>query len=472
MMSSITPPLSLQSALYCAWPWLHLERSLVTSRCAASSARGPSTVTSPMCETSKMPTRSRTAACSSSTPLYCTGISQPANSTIRAPAARCASYSGVRSSMRGRRYSAFCSRLQACFRLRGNSQILAAQPLKPPSAAGASMIRRLPWTSGCSPARTTAAPRGTTRAFASCSGGNSAPPPHTCAPSPVPSASTPAAARACSWSGRARRCRNCSPRAGWWSTSASACCASRAREGCAIVDTAKTERPHARLRGTIHDTAEEVRKLGQKALAVRCNVREFDDVERMRNSTLEEFGRIDILVNNAGAIHVAPLAEWPAGKFDLVMDVNVRGAFLCSRAVIPNMRERKRGRIVMMSPPVSVAKVAGKAPYLVSKMGMTMLAHAIAEEERERGITAAALWPGTMIGSEATRVFHLGPRDQWRTPDNLPAATVAICCAEAAPVSGRAFYDEDVLRELRGAADFSAYSVVAGAHPAPRCRAL
>ncbi len=245
-----------------------------------------------------------------------------------------------------------------------------------------------------------------------------------------------------------------------------------AREGCDIVVAAKTDEPHGRLPGTIHDTAEEVRKLGRRALAVRCNVREFDDVERMRNSTLEEFGRIDILVNNAGAIHVAPLAEWPAGKFDLVMDVNVRGAFLCSRAVIPNMRERKRGRIVMMSPPVSVAKVAGKAPYLVSKMGMTMLAHAIAEEERESGIAAAALWPVTMIESEATRFFQLGSREQWRTPDILADATVAICCAEAAQVSGRAFYDEDVLRELRGAADFSAYSFVAGTTPAPVCREM
>jgi citronellol/citronellal dehydrogenase len=245
-----------------------------------------------------------------------------------------------------------------------------------------------------------------------------------------------------------------------------------AREGCDIVIAAKTEEAHPRLPGTIHDTAREVRALGRRALPLRCNVREYDDVEKLRNSTIDEFGRIDILVNNAGAIHWAPVAEWPAGKFDLVMGVNVRGAFLCSRAVLPQMRERKHGRIVMMSPPVNVAKVAGKGPYLVSKMGMTLLAHAIAGEEGEHGIAATALWPVTMIESEATRFFQMGSPAEWRTPQILADATVEICCAPAARVSGRALYDEDALRELRGQTDFSTYSVVPGTTPAPVCRQM
>jgi citronellol/citronellal dehydrogenase len=245
-----------------------------------------------------------------------------------------------------------------------------------------------------------------------------------------------------------------------------------AREGCDVVVAAKTSEPHPRLPGTIHTTADEIRKLGRRALPVQCNVREFGDVERMRDATLDAFGRVDILVNNAGAIHVAPVAEWPAGRFDLVFDVNVRGAFLCSRALIPHMRERRFGRIVMMSPPVKVAKVAGKAPYLVSKMGMTMLAHAIAEEEREHGIAAAALWPVTMIESEATRFFHFGEKEQWRTPAILADATVEICCADPSRVTGRALYDEEALGELKGVTGFAAYSAVPGTTPAPFCREM
>ena len=251
-----------------------------------------------------------------------------------------------------------------------------------------------------------------------------------------------------------------------------AVCLALAKEGCDIVVAAKTSEPHPRLPGTIHQTAAEVEKLGRRALPLICNVREFDHVEEMRDKTLAKFGRIDILINNAGAIFWADLAEWPAGKFDLVMDVNVRGSFLCSRAVIPAMRERKAGHIVMMSPPVNPKRVAGKAPYLVSKMGMTMLAHAIAEEERGNNIAANALWPVTMIESEATRHFEMGKREEWRTADILADATVELCCAPPGELTGRAVFDEDILRERRGTTDFSSYSVVPGSKPPPVCREM
>ncbi len=249
-------------------------------------------------------------------------------------------------------------------------------------------------------------------------------------------------------------------------------CLALAREGCDVVVAAKTSEPHPRLPGTIHETAAEVEKLGRRALATICNVREFDHVEAMRDAALAKFGRIDILINNAGAIFWAELGEWPPGKFDLVMDVNVRGSFLCSRAVLPAMREQKAGQIVMMSPPVNVKRVAGKAPYLVSKMGMTMLAHAIAEEEKGNGIAANALWPVTMIESEATRHFELGKREEWRTAEILADATVELCCAPALTLSGRAMYDEEVLAERRGVTDFSSYSVVPGTRPPPVCREM
>src|ERR1700748_3934329 len=74
-----------------------------------------------------------------------------------------------------------------------------------------------------------------------------------------------------------------------------------AREGCDIVVAAKTEEQHARLPGTIHDTAREIEKLGRRALAVKCNVREPDDVESCVQAAMDLFGRIDILINNAGA---------------------------------------------------------------------------------------------------------------------------------------------------------------------------
>jgi citronellol/citronellal dehydrogenase len=105
-------------------------------------------------------------------------------------------------------------------------------------------------------------------------------------------------------------------------------------------------------------------------------------------------------------------------------------------------------------------------------MGMTMLAHAIAEEERENGIAAAALWPVTMIESEATRFFQMGSPEEWRTPEILADATVEICCADLERVTGRALYDEDVLKEFRARSEFGSYSVVPGTTPAPVCREM
>src|SRR5438034_4395324 len=93
------PPSSFVSSVYCACPGSSRSRSFESAPCRSSRARGPSTSSSPMCETSKTPASARTARCSGMTPSYCTGISQPANGTMRAPAATCFSYSGVRRSV-------------------------------------------------------------------------------------------------------------------------------------------------------------------------------------------------------------------------------------------------------------------------------------------------------------------------------------------------------------------------------------
>lgn len=244
-----------------------------------------------------------------------------------------------------------------------------------------------------------------------------------------------------------------------------------AKEGCNIVVAAKTDEPHPTLPGTIHDTAREVEALGVQALPIKVNVREEAEVDAMVKRTLETFGRIDILINNAGAIFWSNVADHPVGRFDLIMDVNARAAFLCSRAVLPTMVAQKRGHIVMMSPPVSTTKLAGKGPYLLSKMGMTMLAHAIADENREDGVSACALWPVTIVESQASIHFQMGEAKDWRKPEILADATCAIVSAPADRYSGRALYDEDVLRES-GVTDFAPYSVVPGAEPAPICKAM
>jgi citronellol/citronellal dehydrogenase len=244
---------------------------------------------------------------------------------------------------------------------------------------------------------------------------------------------------------------------------------SLAKEGCHVVIAAKTDTEGGKLPGTIHDTARAVEALGRKALPIKCNVREADEIRAMVDRTLETFGRVDILINNAGAINWSDVPDTPANKFDLMMGVNARAAFLCSAAVIPSMQKQKWGHIVMMSPPIRYGKLSGKVAYLLSKMGMTFVAKGIAQEQAEHNIAANALWPVTAVESQATIHFQMGDPSQWRKPEVVADATVEICCTEPSKLTGQELYDEDVLRRV-GITDFAKYQCVPGSEPMPLSR--
>jgi len=242
-----------------------------------------------------------------------------------------------------------------------------------------------------------------------------------------------------------------------------ACARALAREGAHIALAAKTIDPHPRLPGTLGEVAAEVEAMGRRSFISQTDVRFPEQVEKMVNDTVAHFGRLDALVNNAGAIFWSPVADFPAKRFDLVMDVNVRGAFLASQAAIPHMRERG-GHILMMSPPIHPEASPGKAPYLVSKIGMTMVAMAIDEEESN--IAASALWPITGIRTAATVNLGMGADDEWRRPEILADATVALLARDPADCRFRAWLDEEVLAE-DGITDLDRYSCVPGSNPTP-----
>jgi len=238
-----------------------------------------------------------------------------------------------------------------------------------------------------------------------------------------------------------------------------------AAEGADIVVAAKTEvADNPRLPGTIHDVAHEVSALGRRALPLKLDVRDDAACEAAVARAIEHFGHVDALVNNAGALWWADIAETPVKKFDLIMGVNVRAAFVLSRALLPHMMKRRFGHIVMMSPPVDATACAHHGAYAVSKFGMTLLAHAIAEEAAEYNVTGHALWPATAIESHATVNFGLGGPEQWRKPEILADAVVALLAREPAARPGQAWIDEAVLR-AEGVTDFSRYRCVLGAEP-------
>ena len=241
-----------------------------------------------------------------------------------------------------------------------------------------------------------------------------------------------------------------------------------ARSGCHVVVAGRSTREHARLPGTIYSVAEEIASGAPavRALPVRCDVREADQIEAMVSTCVEELGRADILVNNAGAAWWKPVVGTPAKRFDLVMDVNFRAAHVAARAVIPHMIDGGFGHIINLSPPVGRPEmVGGKCAYMVSKFGMTYLAVALAEELEGEPVAAHALWPVTVVESYASINFGLGTREQWRTPDILADAAVALAGRDPHASSGRAWLDEEVLRELCNVTDFGGYACVPGNEP-------
>src|SRR5262249_30376133 len=210
--------------------------------------------------------------------------------------------------------------------------------------------------------------------------------------------------------------------------------------------------------------AAEVEALGAQALPIQVDVRDAEQIEQLAARTLERFGRIDLLVNNAGALHWAGLLDTPAKRFDLVMSVNARAAFLCCRAVLPAMIAGGQGHIVNMSPPLDLSMVPGRIAYSISKLGMTLLTQGLAEEMKAHNIAVNSLWPVTIIESQASINHALGTPAMWRKPDILVDCVLRLVAKEPAALTGRALLDEEFLRE-EGVTDFSGYACVPGTEP-------
>jgi citronellol/citronellal dehydrogenase len=237
-----------------------------------------------------------------------------------------------------------------------------------------------------------------------------------------------------------------------------------ARQGCHIVVAAKSVESTERLPGSIYSVAQETEALGAQALPVQVDVRDAGQIDALAAKAMKRFRRIDILINNAGALWWRPVLETSAKRFDLVMGVNARAAFLTSRAVLPHMIERKWGHIINMSPPIDLKIAPGKVAYCISKFGITLLTHGLAEEVREHNIAVNSLWPVTIIESQASINLRLGSREMWRKPDILVDCVLRLVQKEPATISGQALLDEDFLRG-EGVTDFSQYACVPGTQP-------
>ena len=126
-----------------------------------------------------------------------------------------------------------------------------------------------------------------------------------------------------------------------------------ARDGANVAIAAKSSVPNPKLPGTIHSAADAVTAAGGQGLALRCDIREEDQVRAAVAATVDAFGGIDILVNNASAIWLRGTLDTPMKRFDLMQQVNARGTFLCSQACLPHLLEAPNPHILTLAPPPS-----------------------------------------------------------------------------------------------------------------------
>jgi 3-oxoacyl-[acyl-carrier protein] reductase len=137
-----------------------------------------------------------------------------------------------------------------------------------------------------------------------------------------------------------------------------------------------------------------VEDLGVQALGMPTDVSRADDVERMIRQTVERFGQIDILVNNAGTLVVKPMVEQTEEEWDRVLDVNLKGVFLCCRQVLPEMIARKHDAIVNIASIAAFHVTVPHVPYAASKAGVVALTRDLAYEVGRLGIRVNAIAPG------------------------------------------------------------------------------
>jgi NAD(P)-dependent dehydrogenase (short-subunit alcohol dehydrogenase family) len=185
---------------------------------------------------------------------------------------------------------------------------------------------------------------------------------------------------------------------------------------------------------------------GAAALALRCDVTDESDVAAAMAAVLDRFGRIDVLVNNAGITgsqQAARCHETPVQEWDKVHAVNVRGPFLCSRAVLPSMLARGSGHIITIASVAGLIAFPGRCAYTASKGAALMLTRSIAVDYAAAGIRANAVCPG-MVYTPMTSWRLDRPELRAAVEDRIPAGRVAapeeIADAVAVLASGRLGY--------------------------------
>ncbi|MBN1680326.1 MAG: 3-oxoacyl-[acyl-carrier-protein] reductase [Anaerolineae bacterium] len=210
-----------------------------------------------------------------------------------------------------------------------------------------------------------------------------------------------------------------------------------ARRGAAIVT-------NDIAAGAANDTLELVREAGSDGLAVTADVTNAEQVNDMVKQVTDMFGKVDILVNNAGTTRDNLIVRMDESDFDLLLRVNLKSAWLCSKAVARPMMRKKYGRIVNMSSVSGIAGQMGQTNYSATKAGMIGMTKALAREVASRGITVNAVAPGfvhtalteKMPQDILDQLIAAIPVGRWGTVEDIAYAVAFLVADEASYITG------------------------------------
>jgi len=191
--------------------------------------------------------------------------------------------------------------------------------------------------------------------------------------------------------------------------------------------------------------AEEIRKLGQHALAVKADVSRKKDVENMVEKTIAELEDIDVLISNAGILARGPLLETEEDIWDKLIDTNLKGCYLCSQAVGRTMVKRKKGNIINIASIAGLKPIPLRTAYSISKAGVIMLTRVFARELGGYNIRVNAIAPGTVrtrmseatrSGPEATNLLANVPLGRFGETNDVIGAALFLASDAASWITG------------------------------------
>ncbi|MFZ7946628.1 3-oxoacyl-[acyl-carrier-protein] reductase [Neobacillus sp. 19] len=197
-----------------------------------------------------------------------------------------------------------------------------------------------------------------------------------------------------------------------------------------------------------NEVVDEIKALGRDAIAIKCNVANAEEVAEMVKGTIDRFGKLDILVNNAGITKDNLLMRMKEEEWDDVININLKGVFLCTKAVTRQMMKQRVGRIINIASVVGVSGNPGQANYVAAKAGVIGLTKTTAKELASRNITVNAIAPGfitTDMTDQLTdevkaEMLKQIPLARLGEPKDIAKITAFLASDDSSYITGQTFH--------------------------------